>query len=383
MSDYIIRLEKIFRRAYAQDYMAEETRNALLYAQLQEGLKYVLMKAPAVSGAQGYQELCVAARNEEHHLNELSRRQQYLQESAPEPGIDGQCRRHELRPPVSGNSTTGPQHKLGVNSPREATGSCGATNQKRCYICNSPNHLANKCRASRTESIGRSSRSPMQPATRQVIAQDSTTEGDAEDIFNILLSDSEDDTVWQIKIADQGSEARSIRLEIQGVPARGIIDTAADITIMGGKLFKEVASVARLRKRDFIPADKIPHTYNRQPFSLDGRMDLEIMFGDRIMKTPVYVKMDAPDQLLLSEGVCRQLGIVSYHKDVCSHSETHKARHADKKEEEVKVTTQVNMVRMVHLLHHQSIAVQVKIESSDGDGRPLLVECDNDLEMTT
>ena len=73
VSDYIIRLEKIFRRAYGQDHMAEETRNALLYAQLQEGLKYVLMKAPAVSGAQGYQELCVAARNEERRLNELSR----------------------------------------------------------------------------------------------------------------------------------------------------------------------------------------------------------------------------------------------------------------------------------------------------------------------
>ena len=80
VSDYIIRLEKIFRRAYGQDYMAEETRNALLYAQLQKGLKYVLMKAPAVSSTQGYQELCVAARNEERRLNELSRRQQYLQE---------------------------------------------------------------------------------------------------------------------------------------------------------------------------------------------------------------------------------------------------------------------------------------------------------------
>ena len=40
------------------------------------------------------------------------------------------------------------------------------------------------------------------------------------------------------------------------------------ITIMGGKLFKEVANVAQLRKRDFRPADKIPHTYNQQPFNL-------------------------------------------------------------------------------------------------------------------
>ena len=34
------------------------------------------------------------------------------------------------------------------------------------------------------------------------------------------------------------------------------------------------------------------------------------------MKTSVYIKMDAYDQLLLSEGVCRQLGIISYHSDV-------------------------------------------------------------------
>lgn len=31
------------------------------------------------------------------------------------------------------------------------------------------------------------------------------------------------------------------------------------------------------------------------------------------MKTPVYLKNDAHDQLLLSEGVCRQLGIITYH----------------------------------------------------------------------
>ena len=34
------------------------------------------------------------------------------------------------------------------------------------------------------------------------------------------------------------------------------------------------------------------------------------------MKTTVYVKMDAQDQLLLSEGVSRQLRIVTYHPSV-------------------------------------------------------------------
>ena len=57
----------------------------------------------------------------------------------------------------------------------------------------------------------------------------------------------------------------------------------------------------------------MPRTYDRKIFHLDGRMELEISFQGKTMKTMVYIKMDAPDQLLLSEGVCRQLGIVSYH----------------------------------------------------------------------
>ena len=34
------------------------------------------------------------------------------------------------------------------------------------------------------------------------------------------------------------------------------------------------------------------------------------------MNTPVYVMLDAAEPLLLSEGVCRQLGIISYHSKV-------------------------------------------------------------------
>jgi hypothetical protein len=45
-------------------------------------------------------------------------------------------------------------------------------------------------------------------------------------------------------------------------------------------------------------------------------MGLDVTFGDRTMCIAVYIKMDAPDQLLLSEGVCRQLGIITYHRDV-------------------------------------------------------------------
>jgi hypothetical protein len=63
-------------------------------------------------------------------------------------------------------------------------------------------------------------------------------------------------------------------------------------------------------------ADRIPRTYDQQPFRLDGQMNLEVSFGDKHLTMPMYIKMDAYDQLLLSEGVCRQLGIISYHPDV-------------------------------------------------------------------
>ena len=73
VSSYILHLEKIFRQAYGQDKMRVETRSVLLYSQLQDGLRYALMKAPSVSGAWDYQELCIAARNEEHRLNDLAK----------------------------------------------------------------------------------------------------------------------------------------------------------------------------------------------------------------------------------------------------------------------------------------------------------------------
>ena len=77
MADFILRLEQTFRRAYGYDKVSEETRHALLYVQLQEGLKYSVMEALAVSGSQTYSELCLATKNEERRQGELAKRQQY------------------------------------------------------------------------------------------------------------------------------------------------------------------------------------------------------------------------------------------------------------------------------------------------------------------
>ena len=54
-----------------------------------------------------------------------------------------------------------------------------------------------------------------------------------------------------------------------------------------------MAAAAQLRKRDLKKADKTPLTYDCQTFSLDGRFDLNIAYGERVLCKPVYVKLDA------------------------------------------------------------------------------------------
>ena len=85
VADFVRRLERAFRLAYGRDRMTAETRDTLLYGQLQEGLRYVLMQGPAVSGAADYKALCLAAKNEERRLAELKKHQQYLQTSTCHP----------------------------------------------------------------------------------------------------------------------------------------------------------------------------------------------------------------------------------------------------------------------------------------------------------
>ena len=77
LSDFIRRLQQLFKLAYGWDGVSEETRSTLLHSQLQEGFRYEIMKAPAVSGSYSYKELCLASRNEEKRLTELAKRRQY------------------------------------------------------------------------------------------------------------------------------------------------------------------------------------------------------------------------------------------------------------------------------------------------------------------
>lgn len=79
VGDFIQRLERLFKVVYGRDNMSLEMRNTFLYGQLQEGLWYHLMKAPAISGAPDYQSLCLAAKTEEKRLAELKKHRQYSQ----------------------------------------------------------------------------------------------------------------------------------------------------------------------------------------------------------------------------------------------------------------------------------------------------------------
>jgi hypothetical protein len=176
------------------------------------------------------------------------------------------------------------------------------------------------------ESLG--PRAPCSGASRQVIAlpephlleqnENTRPTGDQNHLQSyLLLSDSDSDSeVRRVRIADRGSKPQYADVQIENIPARGVIDSGSDITIMGGELFRHVATVARLRKSQLRKPNRVPKAYDGRTFTLDGMMDLDITFNGVTMKTPIYIKATASEQLLLGEGVCRQLRIISYHPDI-------------------------------------------------------------------
>ena len=257
VSDFIRRMERTFRIAYGRDSMSTETRDTLLYCQLQEGLRYELMKAPAVSGATKYQELCIAAKNEEKRLAELRRRQQYSKSTQPKPS---QSERNRA-------TTTDPLRHPSV--PNKS----GSVDAKKCFFCKKTGHLMRDCRLRKSENT-----SSGRPAATKLVTIKGSSEGrtkqpNPSDL--LFSSDSEDsDGVRLIQVADEGSQSQLAHVIIQGVPADGVIDTGADITIMGQELFARVAAAARLRKKDFRKPDKVPRTYDRKTFHLDGCCDV-------------------------------------------------------------------------------------------------------------
>ena len=118
-------------------------------------------------------------------------------------------------------------------------------------------------------------------------------------------------------------------------------------------------------------------------------MELDNSFGNKKLKTNVYIKMDAYDQLLLSEGICRQLGIITYHPIVhpfrqrqvegsreSNTSKDHCVVGNDDKGDIVVPLVRMQLVQGVKLLPQQGIKVQVQAQGECTTGKTFVVEPD-------
>ncbi|XP_065917442.1 uncharacterized protein [Dysidea avara] len=96
------------------------------------------------------------------------------------------------------------------------------------------------------------------------------------------------------------------------------------------------------------------------------------------MKTPIYIKMDAPESLLLSEGMCRKLGIISYHPNVQDGGSTKQDQSITENSCTVP-TVRVRLIHDIHLLPDECVTAQVKLEGEVdmADEQPFLIEADH------
>ena len=150
--------KRTFRLTYGHDSMSAETRDALLFGQLQEGLKYGLMERPAVSGATSYLYLPRVKSTDRQLLRNAS--STYHGDHPP-------SSRGPSRPPSKPPGTGGApnQAKPGMNT-KDAVW--------KCWNCDKVGHLAKDCWKPKKESIGRTSQNP--PSAKMVHSVEDATQ---------------------------------------------------------------------------------------------------------------------------------------------------------------------------------------------------------------
>ena len=179
--------------------------------------------------------MCVAAKQEEKRLIELKRRRLHQER---------QDRYQEARYTSNSRSTVQSRADAGKSdiSPGKPP--------RECYVCGKTDHLAKQCRQRKSESNPTEDKKQKKETTATTNAIRSTNKQKTSDPMNFLCSDSDTDgSINVVSITDQRSHLRTATVEIAGVPATGLVDTGADITIMGPEVFKKVAAVAGLKKR--------------------------------------------------------------------------------------------------------------------------------------
>ena len=188
------------------------------------------MESPAVSGSLTYKQLCVAAKQEEKRLMKLKRHKQHLERQV----------RHQAARYTPSSNDGSKLDSLTGKPPRE------------CYVCGKTDHLAKQCRQRKSKSNPIEDKKQKKGKETTAITKTiiSTSQQETSDPLYFLSSDSDTDgSINLVRITDQGSHLRKATVEIAGVPATGLVDTGADITIMGPELFKKVAAGAGLKKR--------------------------------------------------------------------------------------------------------------------------------------
>ena len=106
-------------------------------------------------------------------------------------------------------------------------------------------------------------------------------------------------------------------------------------------------------------------------------IEVDVEFQGKTMKTRVYAKMDAPEELLLSEGVCRHLSIISYHPEVLGSTSAKQTKAPDREKEEgyTVPTVRIYLVQDVCLIPNVRVTAQVQMDGDVGIGmQPLLAE---------
>ena len=63
---------------------------------------------------------------------------------------------------------------------------------------------------------------------------------------DLLHSDSDNEAnCGMVLVADKGGRTQQAKVLVQGVPTDGVVDTGAEITIIGGDFFRKVAAANR------------------------------------------------------------------------------------------------------------------------------------------
>ena len=181
-----------------------------------------------MSGATSYTTLCVAAKNEERRMTELRRGHQY---SKP-----------PTKPPVKQQN----KDKASDNKPKPTK--VDVSRNRNSSICDKLGHFARDCPQGRERAKvlahapkDDKSTKPGSVTNRRVYSDTDESPGEAPagvpDPLDLLLSDSDGESgVWRIELNDTGSEPKCAPVQVQGVPAKGIIDSGSEITIVGAHL---------------------------------------------------------------------------------------------------------------------------------------------------